>query len=109
MATIIYFDGFWDDFDEKLNYSALEFGKKTARKWIETCQRLINGIKAMPESYPYLMVGRKVYKNYRGVNLMNNFKLIYSYDAFADEVLVLKIWNMRQSPTKLDTFLKSLS
>lgn len=109
MAKITYLDGFWDDFDEKVNYATLEFGRKTARKWVETSQKLIKGISVMPESYPYLRVGRRVYKDYRGVNLMNNFKLIHSYDAVADEALILKIWNMRQSPFRLNAFLRSLN
>lgn len=55
----------------------------------------------MPESYPYVMIGKRVFRQYRGANFMHNFKLVYKYDSGKDEARVIKILDMRRNPKVL--------
>lgn len=102
MATrLTYSDTFSEEFDEYVHSAYLDFGNKATKNWVSPYQTIVKRLKVMPESYPYVMIGKRVFRQYRGANFMHNFKLVYRYDANNDVARLIKILDMRRNPNVL--------
>ena len=109
MATrLTYSDTFSEEFDGYVHSAYLDFGSKAAKNWVSSYQAIVKRLKVMPESYPYVMIGKCVFRQYRGANFMHNFKLVYKYDSDKDEARVVKILDMRRNPNSLIREVKGL-
>ncbi len=69
-------DLFDSEFDKCVDYALLEFGRKTARKWIDSLIGIKHQLRLMPERYPFVPELQK-WRKYRGAIIMENFKIIY--------------------------------
>ena len=66
-------DLFDSEFDKCVDYALLEFGRKTAKKWIDSLIGIKHQLRLMPESYPFVPELQK-WRRYRGAIIMKNFK-----------------------------------
>lgn len=94
-------DLFDSEFDKCVDYALLEFGRKTAKKWIDSLIGIKHQLRLMPESYPFVPELQK-WRRYRGAIIMKNFKIIYFYDEDSNLVRIVDLWYMRQDPSKLN-------
>ena len=67
-------DLFDSEFDKCVDYALLEFGRKTAKKWIDSLIGMKHQLRLMPESYPFVPELQK-WRKYRGAIIMKNFKI----------------------------------
>ena len=94
-------DLFDSEFDKCVDYALLEFGRKTAKKWIDSLIGIKHQLRLMPESYPFVPELQK-WRRYRGAIIMENFKIIYFYNEEKDIIWLVDLWYMRQDPSKLN-------
>lgn len=92
-------DLFDSEFDKCVDYALLEFGRKTAKKWIDSLIGIKYQLRLMPESYPFVPELQK-WRKYRGAIIMKNFKIIYFYNEEKDILWLVDLWDMRQDPRK---------
>ena len=92
-------DLFDSEFDKCVDYDLLEFGRKTAKKWIDSLIGIKYQLRLMPESYPFVPELQK-WRKYRGAIIMKNFKIIYFYNEEKDILWLVDLWDMRQDPRK---------
>lgn len=79
--------------------AGLDYGRKTARRWIAEIEKIRKFVKVFPEGKPPFDGAPDFPYQLRGANFMNNFKLIYYYSEDRDEVHFLDIWDMRKNPS----------
>ena len=72
-------DLFDSEFDKCVDYALLEFGRKTAKKWIDGLIAIKHQLRLMPERYSFVPELQK-WRKYRGAIIMENFKIIYFYN-----------------------------
>ena len=101
MAQVKTTPSFETDLDKLIQSALLEFGKATANRCYSAIDAIYRSLLVMPESYSYVMIGKRVFRQYRGANFMHNFKLVYRYDEDKDEVRIFKILDMRRNPKTL--------
>ena len=94
-------DLFDSEFDKCVDYALLEFGRKTAKKWIDSLIGIKHQLRLMPESYPFVPELQK-WRKYRGAIIMKNFKIIYFYNEEKDIIWLVDLWDLRQAPSKLN-------
>ena len=94
-------DLFDSEFDKYVDYALLEFGRKTAKKWIDSLIGIKHQLRLMPESYPFVPELQK-WRKYRGAIIMENFKIIYFYNEEKDILWLVDLWDLRQDPRKLN-------
>ena len=107
MAKIIWQKRASRVLDERLSYAIAEFGKATAKRWVEEIVYAEERIASMPASYPPepLLAGKK--HIYRYCHLMNRrFKLIYCYYPSSGIVRIVDIWDTRVNPETLKRRIK---
>jgi len=93
--------------DEHVAYARAEFGKSTAKRWINEITRAEVRIASMPMSFTSepLLKGRK--HVYRYCHLMNRrFKLIYCYYPTSGVARIVDIWDTRVNPMTLKRRIK---
>lgn len=93
--------------DERIAYAGVEFGKSTAKRWLNEIAHIEARISLMPMSFTPepLLAGKK--HDYRYCHLMNRrFKLIYCYYPSSDTVRIVDIWDTRIRPETLKRRLK---
>lgn len=101
MAQVRTTPSFEADLNKLIESALLDFGQATANRCYTAIDTIYRRLLLMPESYPYVMIGKRVFRQYRGANFMHNFKLIYRYDADKDEARIFKILDMRRNPNSL--------
>ena len=94
-------DLFDSEFDKYVDYALLEFGRKTAKKWIDSLIGIKHQLRLMPESYPFVPELQK-WRKFRGAIIMENFKIIYFYNEEKDILWLVDLWDLRQDPRKLN-------
>ena len=107
MAKIIWQKRASRVLDVRLSYASAEFGKSTAKRWIEEIAYAEERIASMPTSYTPepLLAGKK--HIYRYCHLMNRrFKLIYCYYPSSNTSRVVDIWDTRLNPETLKRRIK---
>ena len=92
-------DLFDSEFDKCVDYALLEFGRKTAKKWIDSLIGIKHQLRLMPESYPFVPELQK-WRKYRGAIIMKNFKIIYFYNEKKDILWLVDLWAWRQDSRK---------
>ena len=92
-------DLFDSEFDKCVDYALLEFGRKTAKKWIDSLIGMKHQLRLMPESYPFVPELQK-WRKYRGAIIMKNFKIIYFYNEKKDILWLVDLWDLRQDSRK---------
>ena len=102
MAKIEWEDQAKFQFRHYVKNARLEFGEKTAKRWLEEIIAKEWRLERYPESYPpeELLSGRKNF--YRMCHLINRrFKLIYYYDKYTDTIFIVNIWDTKCNPQNL--------
>ena len=92
-------DLFDSEFDKCVDYALLEFGRKTAKKLIDSLIGIKHQLRLMPESYPFVPELQK-WRKYRGAIIMKNFKIIYFYNEKKDILWLVDLWDLRQDSRK---------
>ena len=88
-------DLFDSEFDKCVDYALLEFGRKTAKKWIDGLIGIKHQLRLMPECYPFVPELQK-WRKYRGAIIMKNFKIIDFYNEEKDILWLVDLWDLRQ-------------
>jgi hypothetical protein len=107
MAKIIWLKRASRILEERILYANSEFGRFTAKRWMEEIAHIESRIPLMPLSYTPepLLAGKK--HVYRYCHLMNRrFKLIYVYYPSSNTVRVTDIWDTRINPDTLKHHIK---
>jgi plasmid stabilization system protein ParE len=107
MAKIIWQKRASRVLEEHLLYANSEFGRSTAKRWLEEISHVESRIALMPMSYTPepLLAGKK--HVYRYCHLMNRrFKLIYVYYPSSNTVRISDIWDTRVNPENLKLRIK---
>jgi plasmid stabilization system protein ParE len=98
MAKIDWSDEAKLAFKSYVENGRIEFGAKTAKRWLSERKDIEWRLERFPESYPpkELLPGRLFL--YRRCHLMNKrFKFIYYYDAIEDTVHIVRIWDTKMN------------
>ena len=102
MAKIDWSDEAKQAFKSYVKNARIEFGEKTAKRWISERKDIEWRLERFPESYPLeeLLSGR--FLLYRRCHLMSKrFKFIYYYDEIEDTVHIVRIWDTRMNDKAL--------
>lgn len=78
-------------FNEYVESALLEYGKKTAERWLSDAATIYDRLQKFPESYSPepLLRDRK------------RFRLVYYYNPHTDIVRIVDIWDTRMNPETL--------
>ena len=102
MAKIIWHDNALALLDKHIEYAAMEYGKSTAKRWVDEIAAFEERVRVFPESYTPEELLKDLPILYRRRHLMNRrFKLIHCYDEAEDTVHVIDIWDTRMNPETL--------
>lgn len=107
MAKIIWQKRVSKTLEERLAYASVEYGKTTAKRWLDEIAHIEARIASMPLSYPPepLLMNRKHF--HRFCHLMNRrFKLIYCYYPSSNTARITDIWDTRMNPETLKNRIK---
>ena len=94
-------DLFDSEFDKCVDYALLEFGRKTAKKWIDSLIGIKHQLRLMPESYLFVPELQK-WRKFRGAIIMKNFKIIYFYNVKKEILWLVDLWDLRKDSRKLN-------
>ena len=89
-------------FNEHVNTAFLDYGKKTAGRWLSDASEIILRLQRFPESDTPepLLRGRK--RIYRSCRLMGGrFRLVYYYNPSTNIARIVDIWDTRMNPETL--------
>lgn len=89
-------------FLEYVESAKLEYGKKTAERWLSTAADILDRLREFPESYtPEPLLSNRLRK-YRSCRLMGNrFRIVYYYNPSTNIVRIVDIWDTRMNPETL--------
>ena len=101
MASIKAYKSFKTIFAETLNYSRMEYGETTAKKFYQAYVNIRKRLARFPLSSPREPLLKRYLRPYRSTIIMKNWKIIYRYDEPNDQVIFIDIWDMRMSDKRL--------
>jgi len=106
MAVVKWRKQTWQLFNKYVDHSRMEFGEKTARKWLTEASIIYDRLQKYPISYTQenLLAGKK--HKYRSCHIMRRFKIVYYYAESSDTVYIRDIWDTRVNPETLKQRLK---
>ena len=107
MAIVMWDAGAYRLFNEHVESARLEYGKKTAERWLSDAAEIYERLQTFPESYTPepLLRGRK--RLYRSCRMMGGrFRLVYYYNPLTDVSRIVDIWDTRMNPNNLVKRLK---
>jgi plasmid stabilization system protein ParE len=89
-----------------LSYALQEFGAKAFYHWVESIKEMEAHLRENPKAYSLVpqLIGKR--HEYRGCIVMENFKVVYTYDDRRKVINIVTIWDMRMNPQKLVNRLK---
>jgi hypothetical protein len=89
-------------FNEYVENALIEYGKKTAERWLSEANIILSRLQRFPESYipEPLLKDRK--RTYRSCRLMGGrFRLVYYYNPSTKIARIVDIWDTRMNPETL--------
>jgi plasmid stabilization system protein ParE len=89
-------------FNDYVENARLEYGEKTAKKWISNAAEIFAHLQKYPESYTPEPLLKNRIRKYRSCRLMGNrFRIVYYYNPSTDIVRIVDIWDTRMNPEAL--------
>ena len=86
---------------EHLAYFQMEFGSKAFFRWVDSVHKMEEVLRNNPRQYGLVPLLQNRAHEYRGCNVMKNFKIIYAFDERKKVVNIVSIWDMRMNPERL--------
>lgn len=93
--------------NEYVEFALLDYGKKTADRWLSDAETIYYRLQKYPESYtpePLLRDRNRLFRNCRMMG--GRFRLIYYYNPTTDIVRIVDIWDTRMNPETLKKRIK---
>ena len=101
MAVVKWRRQAWLLFNSYVEHARIEYGEKTARKWLTEAAIIYDRLLKHPLSYtPEILLSEKRHK-YRSCHIMRRFKIVYYYVESSDIVYIRDIWDTRMNPETL--------
>ena len=106
MAVVKWRKQAWQLFNKYVEHARLEFGEKTARKWLTESSVIYDRLQKYPTLYTpeNLLVGKR--HLYRSCHIMRRFKIVYYYSKSSNTVYIRDIWDTRVNPETLKRRIK---
>ena len=106
MATVKWRKQAWSLFNSYVEQARMEYGEKTANKWLTEAAIIYDRLQKHPLSYTpeQLLRGKK--HQYRSCHIMRRFKIIYYVASSSNIVYIRDIWDTRMNPQTLSLRLK---
>ena len=106
MAVVKWRKQAWALFNNYVEHARLEYGEKTARKWLSEASIIYDRLQKYPLSYtPESLLAEKRH-HYRSCHIMRRFKIVYYYAPSSDTVYIRDVWDTRMNPITLKNRLK---
>lgn len=89
-------------FNEHVDTALMDYGKKTAERWLTDADEIISRLQRFPESYTPepLLRGKK--RKYRSCRMMGGrFRLVYFYNPSTNIARIVDIWDTRMNSETL--------
>ena len=101
MAIVRWNKQVWNLFNSYVEHARIEYGEKTARKWVSEASIIYDRLQKHPQSYTpeILLKGKK--RLYRSCHIMQRFKIVYYYAHSSDTVYIRDIWDTKMNPETL--------
>jgi len=106
MATVKWRKQAWLLFNNYVEHARIEYGEKTANRWLTEAAIIYERLQKHPLSYTpeQLLRGKK--HQYRSCHIMRRFKIVYFFSPSSDTVYIRDIWDTRMNPQVLALRLK---
>jgi hypothetical protein len=106
MAVVKWRKQTWLLFNSYVEHARLEYGEKTARKWLTEVAVIYDRLQKYPLSYTpeQLLISKR--HQYRSCHIMRRFKMVYYYTHTSDTVYIRDLWDTRMNPQTLVRRLK---
>lgn len=101
MAVVKWRKQTWLLFNSYVEHARIEYGEKTARKWLTEASVIYDRLQKHPQSYTQesLLTGKR--HEYRSCHIMRRFKMVYYYAPSSDTVYIRDIWDTKMNPEAL--------
>ena len=101
MAEVKWRKPAWRLFNNYVENAKVEYGQKTATKWLTEASVIYDRLQKHPISYTLepLLTGKR--HQYRSCHIMRRFKLVYYYAPKSDTVYIRDLWDTRMNPETL--------
>ena len=89
-------------FNEYVESALIDYGKKTAERWLSDAAEIYSRLQRFPESYTPepLLKDRK--RKYRSCRMMGGrFRMVYYYNPSTNIARIVDIWDTRMNPETL--------
>ena len=94
-------------FNEYVELARLDYGKKTADRWLSDAEEIYSRLQEFPESYSPEPLLRERSRLFRSCRMMGGrFRLVYYYNPLTDIVRIVDIWDTRMNPEALKKRIK---
>ena len=102
MAVVKWNISAYNVFNEYVEFARLDYGKKTANRWLSEAEEIYNRLQKFPESYSPEPLLRDRNLLFRSCRMMGGrFRLIYYYNPSTDIARIVDIWDTRMNPETL--------
>ena len=89
-------------FNEHVETAFLDYGKKTAERWLSEVADVVSRLQRFPESYTPEPLLKDKTRKYRSCRLMGGrFRMVYYYNPSTNIVRIVDIWDTRMNPESL--------
>ena len=101
MAVVKWRKQAWKLFNNYVEHARMEYGEKTARKWLAEASEIYDRLQKHPKSYTTesLLLGKR--HQYRSCHIMRRFKIVYFYAPSSDTVYIRDLWDTKMNPITL--------
>ena len=106
MAVIKWRKQAWSLFNQYVDHARIEYGDKTARKWLTEASLIYDRLQKHPLSYTPESLLKDKRHTYRSCHIMRRFKLDYYYASKSDTVYIRDVWDTKMNPMSLRNRLK---
>ena len=94
-------------FNEYVELARLDYGKKTADRWLSEAEEIYSRLQKFPESYTPEPLLRERSRLFRSCRMMGGrFRLIYYYNPSTDIARIVDLWDTRMNPETLKKRIK---
>ena len=89
-------------FNEDLETARIEYGQKTAERWISEAAEIFARLQRFPESYTPEPLLKDKKRKYRSCRMMGGrFRMVYYFNPSTNIARIVDIWDTRMNPETL--------
>jgi Plasmid stabilisation system protein. len=89
-------------FNEHVETARIEYGQKTAERWISEAAEIFARLQRFPESYTPEPLLKDKKRKYRSCRMMGGrFRMVYYFNPSTNIARIVDIWDTRMNPETL--------